>query len=125
MTEIYQVYRCELCGNIIEVMHEGAGTLSCCGQPMRPLEENTTDAATEKHVPVVTVGPEGVSVKVGSVPHPMEDKHFIEWVEIIDGDAVCRRFLSPGQAPETTFTVACSTDVVAREYCNLHGLWKG
>jgi len=119
------VYRCELCGNIVEVMYGGAGTLTCCNQPMRLLEENTTDAATEKHVPIVATSPDGIQVKVGSVPHPMEEAHFIQWIELIDDNTVYRRFLSPGQAPEATFTVAAGTKVVAREYCNLHGLWKG
>lgn len=124
MTERLQVYRCNLCGNMVEVLQAGGGTLVCCGEPMEPLTENTTDAATEKHVPVVEKVDGGFKVTVGSVAHPMEQKHLIEWIELIAGDKAYRQFLNPGQAPEATFTVDAE-EVVAREYCNLHGLWKG
>ena len=123
MTKRQQVYKCEKCGNIVEVLHTGAGTLVCCNQPMTLLEENTTDAAQEKHVPVIEKVDGGYKVKVGSVAHPMEEKHYIEWVELIANDEVYRRFLKPGQAPEATFRVAAEK-VSAREYCNLHGLWR-
>jgi superoxide reductase len=123
MTKRQQVYKCEKCGNIVEVLHAGAGTLVCCDQPMVLLEENTTDAAQEKHVPVIEKVDGGYKVLVGSVAHPMEEKHFIEWVELIADDEVYRRFLSPGDAPEATFRVAAEK-VSAREYCNLHGLWR-
>ena len=123
MTERKQVYKCEKCGNIVEVLHEAGGELVCCGQPMKLFKENTVDAAVEKHVPVIETAADGVTVKVGSVPHPMEEKHYIEWVEIIDGDKSCRKFLKPGEAPEATFSVTGS-GMVAREYCSLHGLWK-
>jgi superoxide reductase len=112
-----------VCGHIIEVLHGGAGSLVCCGQPMVQFEENTVDAATEKHVPVLEKIDGGYKVKVGSVAHPMEDKHYIEWVELIAGDTVQRQFLNPGEAPEATFSTD-ATDVSAREYCNLHGLWR-
>ena len=123
MAERLQVYKCDLCGNIIEVLHGGAGELVCCGQPMKLLVENTVDAAKEKHVPVIEKVEGGVKVKVGSVAHPMEEKHYIEWIQLIaDGNAY-RHFLKPGDAPEATFMVKAQT-VSAREHCNLHGLWK-
>jgi superoxide reductase len=123
MTERKEIYKCEECGNIVEVLHKAGGKLVCCGQDMKLFKENTVDAAKEKHVPVVEDTAEGIKVKVGSVPHPMEDKHFIEWVEIIDGDKYCRQFLKPGDAPEAIFNLK-KKGLVAREYCNLHGLWK-
>jgi len=118
-----EVYKCDLCGNIVEVLHGGGGEMVCCGQPMTHLVENTVDAAKEKHVPVVEKTADGVTVKVGSVPHPMEEKHFIEWVEIIADGKVYRQFLKPGGAPEANFNVT-TDQVTAREYCNLHGHWK-
>jgi superoxide reductase len=124
MAERLEVYKCELCGNIIEVLHGGAGELVCCGQPMVHLVENTVDAAKEKHVPVIEKVAGGVKVKVGSVPHPMEEKHYIEWIELIVNGKAERQFLKPGQAPEAVFKVE-QKNVTAREYCNLHGLWKG
>jgi superoxide reductase len=124
MAERLEVYKCELCGNMVEVLHGGAGELVCCGQAMVLLTENTVDAAKEKHVPVVEKVAGGVKVKVGDVAHPMEEKHYIEWVEIIVDGKVHRQFLNPGEAPEATFQIEAD-NVVAREYCNLHGLWKG
>jgi superoxide reductase len=124
MTERLQVYKCEVCGNIVEVLHEGKGELVCCGEPMKLLVEGAVDAAKEKHVPVVEKIAGGIKVKVGSVPHPMEEKHYIEWIEVIaDGKAYCQ-FLKPGDPPEATFDIDAQA-VTAREYCNLHGLWKG
>lgn len=122
MTEKLQIYKCDVCGNIVEMLHGGAGELVCCGQPMRVFVENTVDAAKEKHVPVLEKLTGGLKVKVGSVPHPMEEKHYIEWVEIISGPKAYRHFLKPGDAPEAVFPV--EGEFVAREYCNLHGLWK-
>ncbi len=124
MAERLEVYKCEICGNIVEVLHGAAGELVCCGQPMKLLEENVVDAAREKHVPVIEKTADGLTVKVGSVAHPMEDKHHIEWIEVIADGQVCRRFLSPGDAPEATFQIQAQS-VTARELCNLHGLWKG
>ena len=124
MTERLQVYKCEVCGNIVEVLHEGKGELVCCGEPMKLLVEGAVDAAKEKHVPVVEKIGGGIKVKVGSVPHPMEEKHYIEWIEVIADGKAYRQFLSPGDAPEATFDIDAQT-VTAREYCNVHGLWKG
>ena len=124
LTEKLQVYKCEICGNIVEVLHEGKGKLVCCNQPMKLLVENTVDASREKHVPIIERTASGVRVKVGSASHPMEEKHYIEWIEIITGGKVCRRMLNPGEAPEAEFAVDAGAEVSAREYCNLHGLWK-
>lgn len=123
MTAKLQVYKCEVCGNIVEVLHEGAGELVCCGQPMKLYEENTVDAAKEKHVPVVEKFEGGFKVKVGSVPHPMEEKHYIEWIEVIADGKAYRQFLNPGEAPEATFKIDAER-ITAREYCNIHGLWR-
>ncbi len=124
MTGRLQVYKCEVCGNIVEVLHEGKGELVCCGKPMKLFVENTVDAAREKHVPVVEKTASGFKVKVGSVAHPMEEEHYIEWIEIIADGKAYRQFLKPGGAPEATFDVKADR-ITAREYCNLHGLWKG
>ena len=123
MTERLQIYKCDICGNIVELLHEGAGELVCCGQAMKHFAENTVDAAKEKHVPVIEKADGGLSVKVGSVAHPMEEKHYIEWIEIVADDKAYRQFLKPGSAPEASFDIKADK-VVAREYCNLHGLWK-
>ena len=123
MAEKLQVYKCEICGNIVEVLHGGVGELVCCGQPMTLQSENTVDAAKEKHVPVIEKVAGGYKVKVGAVAHPMEEKHHIEWIELIAGDKAYRQFLKVGDAPEAFFATD-ATQVSAREYCNLHGLWK-
>lgn len=123
MTQKNQVYKCPLCGNIVEVLHTGAGELVCCGQPMDLVVENTVDAAKEKHVPVVQKTDNGFKVSIGSVPHPMEEKHWIEWIELRAGGKVYRQELAPGDAPEAVFCVD-ATDAQAYAYCNLHGLWK-
>ena len=117
-----EVYKCSVCGNIVEVLHAGGGELVCCGKPMDLQEENTVDAATEKHVPVVEKIEEGVKVKVGEVLHPMTDEHYIEWIEVIAGEKSYKKFLKPGDAPEAEFMI--EGEVSARAYCNLHGLWK-
>jgi superoxide reductase len=122
MANVLEIYKCDLCGNIIEVLHGGAGELVCCGEPMKLMAENTVDASKEKHVPVIEKGADSITVKVGSVPHPMEEKHYIEWVEIIADGKAYRQFLKPGQAPEAVFKVTAK-EVTAREYCNLHLLW--
>lgn len=123
MTKKLQIYKCEKCGNIVEVLHEGVGQLVCCGVSMKLLDENTVDASQEKHVPVFEKVEGGFKVKVGAIPHPMEEKHFIEWIELIADGKAYREFLKPGQAPEAFFNVD-ATEVYVREYCNLHGLWK-
>ncbi len=123
MAEKLQVYKCDLCGSIVEVLHGGGGELVCCGEPMKLFTENTVDAAKEKHVPVIEKVDGGFKVKVGDVPHPMEEKHYIEFVELLADGKVYRQFLNPGEAPEALFCIEAA-QVSAREYCNLHGLWK-
>ena len=135
MTKLREIYRCPICGNIVEVLHEGA-VLSCCGKPMLLLSANTTDGAYEKHVPVVEHIEGGFRVSVGSVEHPMVDEHCIQWIELLTPMCVMRRELHPGDKPEAVFlidkTTACGKVVAAcdigkvsaREYCNLHGLWS-
>ena len=124
MAERLQVYKCDLCGNIVEVVHGGGGELVCCGQPMNLLVENTTDAAVEKHVPVVEELEHGIKVTVGSVPHPMGDDHYIEWIEVVAGGRSYTEYLSPGGTPEAIFCVKAAEVTMVREYCNLHGHWK-
>jgi len=123
MAKLNEVYKCTLCGNIVEVLHAGAGALVCCNEPMVLMIENTVDASKEKHVPVIEIGANSITVKVGSVPHPMEAAHYIEWIELIADGRVYRQQLQPGQAPEATFPVI-ARQVAVREYCNLHGLWS-
>jgi superoxide reductase len=123
MAEKFGIYKCEVCGNIVEVIHEGGGDLACCNQPMKQFKENSVDAAKEKHVPVVEKTEKGIKATVGSVAHPMEEKHFIEWIEVISGEKAYRKFLKPGETPEAGFCCVDETSTV-REYCNLHGLWK-
>jgi len=124
MAEKLEIYKCAVCGNIVEVLHGGAGELVCCGEPMKLLTENTTDASKEKHVPVIEKIDGGYKVKVGSVPHPMEAKHYIEWIELLADGKAYRQFLDPGMPPEATFLIKAGS-VSAREHCNIHGLWKG
>ena len=121
--EKLQVYQCAVCGSMVEVIHPGGGTLVCCNQPMEAIVENTTDAAQEKHVPVIEKVDGGVKVKVGSVAHPMQDDHYILWIELVAGGRAYREFLKPGQEPEAVFCVE-GDDLSARAHCNLHGLWK-
>ncbi len=118
-----EIYKCAVCGNITAVVHGAAGELVCCGQPMNMLVENSVDAAQEKHVPVISKVGGGYQVKVGSVAHPMEDKHYIEWIELAAGNHVYRCFLQPDDLPEADFKTAAD-EVTARAYCNLHGLWR-
>lgn len=123
MTKQNEIYRCSVCGNIVEVVHASGGTLSCCGQPMTLLKENSVDAATEKHVPVIEKIEGGYKVKVGEVEHPMLDNHYIEWIELVEENKIQRRHLKPGDKPEAVF-MTDSDNVYAREYCNLHGHWR-
>ena len=124
MAERMQVYRCSICGNVVEVLHGGAGSLVCCGQEMELLQEQTADSSVEKHVPVIERKRDGALVRVGSVPHPMEEKHHIEWIELAADGEVLRRYLGAGDSPEAFFRVEAE-HLEAREYCNVHGLWKG
>jgi superoxide reductase len=122
MPQLNEVYKCELCGNIVEMLHGGPGALTCCNQKMVLQTENTVDAAQEKHVPVIEIGTDSITVKVGSVAHPMADEHYIEWIELIADGKVYRQNLQPGSDPQATFPVI-GQKVTAREYCNLHGHW--
>ena len=124
MTVKMQVYKCEVCGNIVTILHEGPGELVCCNQPMNLKEPNTVDAAKEKHVPVVQKSDNGYKVKVGDVAHPMEDKHYIEWITVQADGNCCLAFLKPGQHPEAEFEIKANK-INAFAYCNLHGYWKG
>ena len=122
MTQLNEVYKCNMCGNIVKILHPGAGALVCCNERMALMVQNTVDASQEKHVPVIEIGANSITVKVGSVAHPMEAAHYIEWIELIADGKVYRQQLQPGQAPEATFPISAK-QVTAREYCNLHGLW--
>lgn len=125
MTKQNEVYKCGICGNIVEVVHAADGELVCCGKPMAQQQENTVDASKEKHVPVIEVQGTSVKVKVGVVAHPMEEKHYIEFIELIADGQACRQYLRPGAAPEATFgNCGNARQLAAREYCNMHGLWK-
>jgi len=123
MTKKYQVYKCNVCGNIVEVLDAGKGELVCCGKPMNLLDEKTADKSTEKHVPVIEKTSSGYKVTVGSTLHPMEEKHYIEWIELTADGIRYKKFLKPGDPPSAEFSLSAST-VSAREYCNVHGLWK-
>ncbi|MCK4717365.1 MAG: desulfoferrodoxin [Thermoplasmata archaeon] len=123
MTGRKEIYKCTICGNIVEVLHEGAGQLVCCGQPMDLMEEKTADSSTEKHVPVIERTEKGWKVTVGSTLHPMTEEHYIEWIEFICCNGAERKYLKPGDPPEAKFTCDCE-NVSAREYCTIHGLWK-
>jgi len=123
MAEQYGIYKCEACGNIVEILHGSPGEELCCGQQMKKMVENTVDASLEKHVPVIEKIPGGYKVKIGSIPHPMVPEHYIEWIQLIAGDRSYRKFLKPGEAPEAEFKIDAE-QVTAREFCNIHLLWK-
>lgn len=123
MITLNQIFKCPICGNIVEIVHVGGGTLVCCGKEMLLQVENSQDASQEKHVPVVEETADGLKIKVGEVAHPMEADHYIEWIEIMVGDNVARHFLKPGELPETEFNLKKSEGLIVRAYCNLHGLW--
>jgi superoxide reductase len=124
MAKKLEVYKCVVCGNIVEVLHGGAGELVCCGKPMENITAKTADEGREKHVPVIEKIQGGVKVSVGSVPHPMEAEHYIEWIEVIADGKAYRQFLKPGDAPEAEFAVEAA-QISAREFCNKHGMWEG
>lgn len=123
MAKRLDVFKCDVCGNIVEMLHVGGGELVCCNQPMTLLVEKTADKSTEKHVPVIEKIEGGYKVTVGTTLHPMTDEHFIEWIELIADNKVYREYLQPGQTPSAVFMVE-ATEVSAREYCNLHGNWQ-
>ncbi len=123
MAKQFEVYKCNHCGNLVEVLFAGAATPDCCGEAMKLMDEGTSDGAKEKHVPVIEKTATGFIVKVGAVPHPMEEKHWIQWIELLADGIAYHKFLKPGEAPEAEFCIAAGK-VVAREYCNLHGHWK-
>ncbi len=124
MIEKKEIYKCEKCGNIVEVVHGGKGALVCCGENMVKFEEKTADSSTEKHVPIVEEINEGIRVIVGSTEHPMTEEHFIEWIEVINGDYINRKYLKPGDKPVAEFYVKKQPGLIVRSFCNLHGLWK-
>jgi len=123
MVHLKEIYKCTICGNIVEVIHASNGELVCCGKPMELLTEKLVDVGNEKHVPVIEKIGNGVKVKIGSIPHPMEEKHYIEWIELIADENVYRTYLKPGDKPEAEFCITAKK-LSAREYCNIHGLWK-
>jgi len=124
MAKLRGIYKCEICGNIVEVLHDGVGELVCCGEEMKLQEEKVEDSSVEKHVPYIEKTADGILVKVGqNQDHPMEEKHYIEWIQIIADGKSYRQFLKPGDKPEALFEIKADT-VTAREYCNVHGLWK-
>jgi len=122
MTKMFEVYKCEVCGNITKVIHNSNGLLVCCGKPMILQQEKTADQGKEKHVPVVEKSEKGIMIRVGSIPHPMEETHYLEWVDVRTGENVYVRGFKPGEKPETEFCIA-DTNVKVRAYCNVHGLW--
>lgn len=124
MAETLQIFQCMACGNIVEVLHLSDGELFCCGEPMKNLVARTGDEGKEKHVPVIEKTDAGITVKVGSIPHPMEEKHYIEWIDITADGKLCRQFLNPGDAPEAKFCIQAD-NITVREHCTIHGLWKG
>ena len=119
-----EVYVCKLCGNVLEVLSPGSATIVCCNKPMESLVANTVDASKEKHVPVFEKTETGIKVSVGSAAHPMEEKHLINFIEVMTKTQVLRAELTPGQAPEAVFLVQAGDVLEVRAYCNLHGLWK-
>ena len=123
MAKLLEIYQCEVCGNVVEVVRAGGGELVCCGRPMTLQQENTVDASKEKHVPVIEKTAAGIKVTIGSVPHPMEEKHHIEWIELLVDGKVYRQMLKVGEPAEAVFNVT-GDNISAREFCNLHGLWK-
>ncbi|MDR1045546.1 MAG: desulfoferrodoxin [Candidatus Adiutrix sp.] len=123
MAERYSIFKCEPCGDIIESLYDGGGTVTCCGKPATLMAAGAVDASREKHVPVISKIPGGYQVKVGSATHPMEEKHYIMWIDLLAGDYCLRKFLKPGEAPEAEFKTEAA-EVAARAYCNLHGLWQ-
>jgi len=127
MSKRNTIFKCQLCGNMVDLVHVGGGTLVCCGQPMTELDESTADTTTEKHVPFIVRTETGYIVKIGeTVDHPMMDAHYIQWIELHTANSVYRQYLQPGDAPQAEFPIGHDVEITgAKEYCNLHGLWKG
>jgi len=124
MAKLRGIYKCEICGNVVEVLHDGVGALVCCGEEMKFMDEKTEDSSKEKHVPYVEKTDDGILVKIGqNQDHPMEEKHYIEWIQIIADGRSYRQFLKPGDKPQALFEIKADK-ITAREYCNIHGLWK-
>ena len=123
MAQKLEIYKCLSCGNIVEVLEGGSGSLTCCGRTMEKLAAKSIDEGTEKHLPVIEKVDGGIKVKVGSIAHPMEPEHYIQWIQLIADGRVYRQFLNPGDAPEAIFNIEAES-VSAREYCSLHGLWE-
>ena len=123
MTQLNQIYRCNICGNIVEIIHIGAGQLVCCGEPMELLEEKIIEEGKEKHVPVIEKRGSELIIRVGKIPHPMEENHYIEWIEVLCDKGCFKKILKPGDKPEALFNIDCDNYIV-RIYCNIHGLWK-
>ena len=124
MTKVREIYKCNVCGNVVEVLHAGVGELVCCGEPMELMKEKTEDSSVEKHVPYIEKTGDGFLVKIGqNQEHPMEEKHYIEWIQVIADGASYRKFLKPGDKPKAEFKIKAD-NIQAREYCNIHGLWK-
>lgn len=124
MTKLQQIYKCSVCGNMVEVVHASSGTLVCCGKNMILQEAKTEDVGQEKHVPVVEKTESGLKIKVGDVPHPMEKEHYIEWIEVITDKKVLRKHLTPTDKATASFRLKCQGKITVREYCNIHGLWE-
>ena len=124
MTQKREIYKCKICGNIVEVLHNGVGTLVCCGQPMNLMKEKTEEEGNEKHIQIISENEEAVNVKVSSVEHPMTEEHYIEWIEISTEKGESKKFLTPDDKPEANFPVK-DKNLKTREYCNIHGLWSG
>lgn len=123
MTSVRDIYKCQVCDNIVEVVHAGVGVLVCCNQPMELMPANTVDASKEKHVPVITPTEDGFLVETGSTPHPMVKEHYIEWIDLLTSGQVLRQYLKPEDKPRAVFSTSADK-VSARAYCNLHGLWR-
>lgn len=123
MTQLKQIYKCSICGNMVEVLHVGVGQVVCCGKPMDLLQEKNQDVGQEKHVPIIEKTADGIKAKVGSVSHPMEENHYIKWIEVMVDGKLYRKFLKPGDKPEAEFCLT-TDQIQARAYCNVHGLWK-
>jgi len=121
--KLNSIYKCLECGNIVMLSHAGGGTFVCCNKEMTLLTENSVEASKEKHIPIIEKTDKGIKIKVGSIEHPMEEKHYIEWIEIVTPEKIYRKYLKSGEKPEAEFCIKADKFTI-REYCSLHGLWK-